>query len=211
MNSKHIILLGGFLFAFSLLSAQQIPKGISLGVPSFVRIPVGDVYYNTISSGVKWWEDVLQTAPGISISYHTTTKHNFQAFIKQTNYAAGYWRVYSRAKKAWDFPEFFFRLGAGVTYYLPFAPSCQLQWEVGVFRARMWRNVGLYRDEPDAYIQWRPTLPYSSLSVQTTALGKRLVIGAGLDVMVHDDYASLVDEMMFMTYVGWSLKARENK
>ncbi|MFK7920847.1 MAG: hypothetical protein AB8H47_02775, partial [Bacteroidia bacterium] len=211
MNTKRIIFLGGFLFALSLLPAQRLQQGLSIGLPSLVRIPLGDVYYNTISSSSKWWDDAFQLAPGYTLSYHFDGNTKDQWFVKHTAYAAGYWRVYSRAANAWDYPEVFIRFGAGRTHYLPFAPSFQWQWEIGGYKGRMWRNlVNLDGSvNPNAQAEWRSTMPYCNLSLQTTTFGERLLVGAGFDIMMHDDFAGLTDELMLMTYASWSLRRRE--
>ncbi|MFK7924588.1 MAG: hypothetical protein AB8H47_21710 [Bacteroidia bacterium] len=211
MNSKRIIFLGAFLFTLSLLPAQRLQQGLSIGLPNLVRIPYGKVSYNIKSSGSKWSDDVFQLVPGYMLTYHFDSDAKDQWFIKHTAYAAGHWRVYSRATIPWDFPEFFIRFGAGRTHYLPFAPSLQWQWEIGGYKGRMWRDVinldGSAR--PNSGVDWREVLPYCNLSLQTTTFGERLTVGAGFDIMLHDNFVSLRDDLMLTTYASWSLQRRE--
>lgn len=208
MNTKTLILLGGFLFTLSSLFAQRLQEGLSIGVPALVQIMTSDVYYNTISSGSKWWEDLEVLAPGYMLTYTFAGNGKDQWFARHTAFVASFWRVYDRDPNPWDYPEFFFLLGGGRTHYLPFAPSLQWQWETGLHLDRLWRGVGYREGNPDARTEWKTPYPYLSLRLQTTAIGKHLVLGLGANVLMHENFSSFLDELRLTSYASWDLSAR---
>ncbi|MEL6846093.1 MAG: hypothetical protein AAFP02_23030, partial [Bacteroidota bacterium] len=132
MNTKTLILLGGFLFTLSALFAQRLQEGLSIGMPALSRVFVGQFYYNLPPSGDKIWEDLQPLAPGYMLTYAFTGNGKDQWFVRHSAYMAAFVDGYFPDAKPWDFPELFLFFGGGRTHYFSFAPFMQWQWETGL-------------------------------------------------------------------------------
>lgn len=205
MNSKRIIFLGAFLFTLSLLPAQRLQQGLSIGLPVFGHLMPLEIYYNNLSSYESLFDDVFQASPTYGLTYAFAAKGRKQWFVKQM----GMVEPYRRTANPWDYPEYFIRLGAGRTHYLPFAPALQWQWEVGVQAERIWKRLDYTDYNPNAYTKWNRPLPYGSINLQTTALGKHLILGMGLEVAFNERYDHFTEEARLVANVAWAIKARE--
>ncbi|MEL7530275.1 MAG: hypothetical protein AAFN10_03155 [Bacteroidota bacterium] len=205
MKRKRIILLGAFLFTLGLLQAQRLQKGLSIGLPVLGYFDPLDIYYNRIASSRALFDDVLQIAPSYSLTYAFKAKGRKQNYLKQSAFVI----PYRSTENPWDYPSYFIRLGFGRTYYLPFAPAWQWQWELGGQVDRLWKRVDYTANNPNAYAQWRKPLPYVSVNLQTTGLGKHLIAGVGIELAARGNSGVLIENAYMVAHLAWAVKARE--
>lgn len=195
MTAKHIIFLGAFIFTLSLLPAQRLQQGLSIGGPITGHFTPIDFYYNGIGSP-GLFEGVFQVSPAYSLTYAFAPQGRRQWFVKHSGIVVAY--------RSWESPEYYIRLGGGRTHYLPFAPAWQWQWEIGGQLDRLYSpfNFDVSR------VHWG-VLPYASINLQTTSLGKHLIAGMGMELSNNSDFSSVAEDVRLVANVAWAIKSRD--
>ncbi len=164
-----------------------------------------EIYYNRISSSNGLWDDVFRLSPAYSMTYTFAPKRRSQWYLKHL----AFMEVSRVQRNSREYLDYFIRIGGGQMYYLPFAPYLQWQWELGLQADRSWTRNYYSSTDNDPYFEWRLPLPYAGINLQTTAIGKHLIAGVGIEASPYIDIESFVAAVRFQTMLAWSLKARD--